>query len=396
PTPRAARPFPQHVSYAPSTLRPNHYSQNQQDEHVRGFYAAWKTHYLASAGTTADGHPRYRVRMGRNADAATVSEGQGYGLLLTALMAGDDPAAQTLFDGLWEFATDHPSASDARLKDWWVNADESGDGFGDSCAFDGDCDMAYALLLAQAQWGDRGRFDYGSEALRVMDGLLASAIGPDSRLPMLGDWVQPNGAPHNQWTPRSSDFMLGHFRAFELASGDSTWRQVRLACAAALAQMHADHAAPTGLLPDFMVPANGAGPPLQPAWPGFLEGSHDGHYYYNACRLPWRLGTDALVSGDSSALAQSQLISSWLASASGQDPYAIKSGYQLNGTPLANSNYTSGAFIAPFAVAAMAAPSLQLFLNDLYDATRFTDSGYYEDSIALLCLLVLSANWWSP
>ena len=61
---------------------------------------------------------------------------------------------------------------------------------GSASAFDGDADIAYALLLADAQWGSGGSIDYAREARTMIAGILESTIGPDSRLPMLGDWVR--------------------------------------------------------------------------------------------------------------------------------------------------------------------------------------------------------------
>jgi len=41
-------------------------------------------------------------------------------------------------------------------------------------------------------------------------------------------------------------------------------------------------------------------------------------------------------------------------------------------------------------------PAQQSWLNELYDAVRLSDESYYEDSISLLCLLVMTGNYWSP
>jgi hypothetical protein len=114
------------------------------------------------------------VKAGREATAYTVSEGQGYGMIIVALMAGHDSGARTLFDGLWEFSLDHRSEIDSRLMDWKVEADEQPDADGNDSAFDGDCSLALALLLAEKQWGNAGRFDYGAQAAWVMGGILAS------------------------------------------------------------------------------------------------------------------------------------------------------------------------------------------------------------------------------
>ena len=41
-------------------------------------------------------------------------------------------------------------------------------------------------------------------------------------------------------------------------------------------------------------------------------------------------------------------------------------------------------------------PTAQSWLNDLYDSVRDREEGYYEDSVTLLSLLVMSRNYWTP
>jgi endo-1,4-beta-D-glucanase Y len=146
PLARAAdlRPFPQHVAYASGTIRPSHQTQAQQDAAVRAYYDQWKADFLTTDGTGNPSH--WRVRFGKTApdSAITVSEGQGFGMVIVAIMAGYDAAAQTIFDGLWGFTRANPSIIDARLMGWKIPPDEPG---GSDSAFDGDCDMAYGLLL---------------------------------------------------------------------------------------------------------------------------------------------------------------------------------------------------------------------------------------------------------
>ena len=81
--------------------------------------------------------------------------------------------------------------------------------------------------MAHAQWGSSGAVNYLAEAKTVIAGIRESTIGPNSKLPMLGDWVEPGGinstATYSQWSTRSSDFMPGHFRAFGAATGDTAY-----------------------------------------------------------------------------------------------------------------------------------------------------------------------------
>jgi hypothetical protein len=75
---------------------------------------------------------------------------------------------------------------------------------------------------------------------------------------------------------------------------------------------------------------------------------------------------------------------------------SIRAGYALDGTPLPNSDYFSTFFIAPMGVAAMNDPAQQQWLNAIYDSVRNAHEDYYEDSVTLLCLMVMSGNYWAP
>ncbi len=381
------RPFPQQLSY-PGATHVGHRSRSRQNDDVRAAYDRWKKRYLVHAGTKGR-RPLYRVAFGKPGTAnhgRTVSEGQGYGMLIVPLMAGHDPKAQTIFDGLWRFARSHKSVIDQRLMAWkWPGANDS--------AFDGDCDIAYGLLLAHAQWGSGGTVDYRAAAATVLAGVLDSTIGPDSHLPLLGDWVDVAGEKYNQYTPRTSDVMPGHFRAFRRVSDASAWQKVLDATQTLVTRLHDDHAAGTGLLPDF---ADATGGAPKPAQPNFLGGEHDGAYSYNAVRDPWRLGVDALLHGDATSRAQTRRIAVWIEAETGGDPHQISAGYALDGTPLPGSNYFTTVFAAPFGVAAMTTDDQQQWLNAIYDAVRNRQEDYYEDTVTLLCLLVMTGNAWGP
>lgn len=387
-------PYPQNVSYVAGSLVPSQRPLDQLNGEVAAVYRRWKDSYLVQAGTEADGHPRYRVRMGTGSGDPTVSEGQGYGMLITALMAGEDDDAQTLFDGLWEFRADHPSDNDSRLMDWHVPSDEEPEPGEDGSAFDGDCDIAYALLLAEQQWGNDGRVNYRARAAQVLAGLLDSTVGPDSHLPLLGDWVHVDGATYNQWTTRSSDFMIGHFRTFYRLTSHPEWNAVVSTLQDMVDTVQLGWSPNAGLLPDFVVPVSSTDPTPRPAPPDFLEGPHDGEYYYNAGRDPWRLAVDALLSGDSVSRTQARRMASWVRVATGGDPGAVQAGYRLDGTPV--DGYFTTFFAAPFGVAMMLDPSGQGWLNAVYDRVRQEQEGYYEDTVTLLCLLAMTRNWWDP
>ncbi|HCS39559.1 MAG TPA: beta-glucanase [Anaerolineaceae bacterium] len=393
PTPSIfSHPFPNHTAYAPGSILPNHRTQTQLDDDVRAFYDYWKAAYLIQVGTDANGHPFYRIAFGKDAEAQanTVSEGQGFGMLILPVMAGYDPEAQEIFDGLWLFARTHPSEVDARLMDWNIVEAE-----GNDSAFDGDADIALGLLLADAQWGSQGEINYKAEANTLIAGILESTIGPESRLPMLGDWVDAHGEEHNQYTPRSSDFMLVNFRAYGKATGDPVWDEVVTNSLKVITNLQETYSPKTGLLPDFIVMSGEEHSPA-PAPAGFLEGENDGNFSYNAGRDPWRLGADALLNNDAASRAAAQKMSVWAESTSGGEPTAFHAGYDLEGNPLEGSDYFTTFFVAPMGVAAMTSPDQQVWLNLVYDVVYQTHEDYYEDTVTLLCLITMTGNAWMP
>jgi endoglucanase len=331
------------------------------------------------------GQLRVRADAGQN---DVVSEGQGYGLLLTVLMAWHDPQARARFDALYAYVQAHPSALSPALMAWAQDEDcRTPSGEADS-ATDGDLDIAYALLLAARQWGAGGPVKYRQEALRRIQAIRVHNLNPDTGLTNLGDWASSLRAPggRDARATRTSDWMPGHLRAFGRASGDPAWTHALAAHLRAVAQL----AHPvTGLLPDFAL----AGPDghLSPAPPHFLEGEHDGQYSWNACRDPWRLATDAVVSGDPGLRTVLARISGWARQASGGDPARLREGYRLDGTPLATG--FSLAYAAPLLPAAMLGGD-QRWLDRLWQTVTTTaPEGYYPDSIALLSALVAGGRW---
>ncbi len=326
-----------------------------------------------------------------------MSEGQGYGMLIVAYLAGSDPRAQEIFDGLWEFALDHPSSIDPRLMDFEVPFDEAPQPGNDDSAFDGDADMAFALLLADRQWGSRGgRFDYRAEARRVIAGLRESTVGPESRLPLLGDWVDPAGETFNQWTTRPSDFLPTHFRAFARATNDPTWTRVFERTRQTVTRIQSVFSPLSGLLSDFLVQSSAADTRPRPAPPDFLEGPNDGAYFYNAGRVPWRLGFEAVLTPEPTVRTQVRKISRWARTAAAGDPQNVRSGYRLDGTPLPDSDFFSSFFAAPLGVAAMVTAGQRPWLEATYEAVRTREENYYEDSVTLLAMLVMTGNAWQP
>jgi len=401
-------PFGSHASsYTSGTIAPTG-SRASLDAATAAFYDSWK------AALLVNGCGGYYVNFGGRAkEPILVSEGHGYGMLITVMMAGHDPDARAIFDGFYDVFRKFPSINNADLMAWAVLRNcvlsTSATDLADS-ATDGDLDIAFALLLADKQWGSCGRVNYLAEAQKVVAAIKAHDLNHTTNLALLGDWADttapyyaaryasftgPYGAGSHKdyyWGTRPSDFMMDHFKAYGAASGDADWTKVidaHYGLVAAIAPPA------TGLVPDFVDKTNTA---PAPAGANYLEDVTDGDYAYNACRVPWRVGTDYLVSGEARAKAVLDKINAWIVTKTGGDPTKILDGYKLDGTTIGGG--PSFAFEAPFAVAAMAGPSSQKWLDAIWThmvvQTPTASVGYYEDTLKLLAMIVLSANWWQP
>ena len=383
-------PFPAHTRFAPGVVQPNHISQQQQDGHIRSLYDVWKKNYLIPVKVSTSPSVLYRVSAGKTKRKKSYSEGQGYGMLLAVLMAGYDPHAQSIFDGLWLYSRKHQSRCNKRFMAYQVPVSRSRS----NSAFDGDCDMALSLVMADFQWGSTGHVNYSKEGRLLVESLLAKVVGKKSLLPMLGDWVKQNGKKFNQYTIRSSDIMPAHFKVFSHTSEDRKWLDVTRQVQSLVEAMQTKYSPQSGLLPDFIIGYSKT--KYKPAYPRYLESAYDGHYYYNAARVPWRIGLDALLYQDPLSNLQLKRIADWVVRKSKNNPSNIRAGYELNGRGLKNGDYLSKAFIAPFGVAAMIDSNNQEFVNKVFDLCVTLPQDYFEDTVGLLCLLLITGNFWLP
>jgi len=412
-----ARPFPQHIPYLMGTILPDHISQEVMDDSVRSFYQSWKEHYIRVGCGPDEAYVWFEGTKGTN---ICVSEGQGYGMMIVALMAGYDPNAQATYDALYHFYKSHPATTSAHLMAWMQTKDcQSLDG---GTATDGDMDIAYSLLLADAQWGKHSSIPYRQEALEMINAIRHQEVNPDTYIVMESNgWSKRS---KDYFDMRSSDFMPDHLRAFRRASGDTFWDTAVVNNYRVFRYLQDTYSPEAGLVPDFIrqihvttpqqsyFPSTaGDGPgdipettavekiSAVPAQPHYLESPYDGKYNFNACRVPWRIAADYLLSGDPQAAAFLAKLNPWIKSTTKGNPDNISAGYNLSGEDLPHRYFEALCFICPFAVAATASPDNQQWLNKLWDYIvhfQRKDFDYYDNSIKMINMIILSGNYWAP
>ncbi|KMQ49973.1 chitosanase/beta-glucanase [Chitinispirillum alkaliphilum] len=348
--------------------------------------------------------------------AMTVSEAHGYGMLAIVLGADLDTSyfhrGREDFDAFVRYFKAYPSPIDNRLMCWrqmgvGIQADGSGtltSVVNDpqcSNATDGDMDIAYALLLAHDLWGSDGEINYKKEALRVIDGIRESNIDPNSGIILLGDWAKNNRDILGR-TTRSSDFLLGHLRAFAEADHNNQrlWNKVLEETIKITKLMVSNWSNETGLVPDFIVRnRNGT---YEPAQGQVLEAAEDGDYNFNACRVPWRLAADYFASGDTVLFSELMKLNRWIENKTGGDVADIKPGYYVRsgetGTYIPGRDWSDLAFSAPFLASAAISSNQQDWLDSLwqYHSQPYSWGSYYGESIQLHSLFILAGAWRMP
>jgi endo-1,4-beta-D-glucanase Y len=380
------KPFPQHVKYFPGTIKPNHLTQNQLDNTVKSFYSQWKKRFIKH--TT--GKEEDFVWFENKDKKQCVSEGQGYGMIIVALMSGLDPSAKNIYDNLYRYVKAHPTGKSKNLMAWAQYS--NGKSTDNTSATDGDMDIAYSLLLAGKQWGSKGEINYLQEAKVRINAIMQYEINHKTWTILLSDGVESESKDY--FDTRSSDFMPSHFKAFNQVTNDNRWDKVVDSGYKLFAEMQDNYSREAGLIPDFIVNLNKK---PKPAPANFLESPYDGYYNYNACRDPWRLATDYLLSGDKRSKQLVAKINRWIRSTTSNDTYNLSAGYTLAGNDIKHRYFEALSFVAPFAVSAMVDKKNQTWLNKVWDylvAFKLKDYDYYDNSIKMMDLIIVSGNYW--
>lgn len=383
------KPFPQHVKYFAGTILPDHVTRQQLDDSTRKFYSLWKERYV---NDDAGKDQNYIWVEGSVGNKICVSEGQGYGMIIVALMAGYDSSAQKTFDNLFHYFKAHPSSKSFYLMAWAQNSKfKNIDG---SSATDGDIDIAYSLLLANKQWGSTGEINYLEEAKKMITAIYQQEINPISFSILLSNQIEADSKDY--FDTRTSDFMPAHFRSFSKNYSDQNWIKVIDKNYALFNFMQNKYSKGIGLVPDFIQHVNQH--PI-PAKANYLESKFDGLYNYNACRVPWRIATDYIIYGDSRSKKIIDRINAWIRETTSNIPDNISAGYSLSGEDIRGRNFEAMSFIGSFAVAAMVDARNQKWLNKLWDYIFSFDLDqydYYDNSIKMFELIILSGNYWVP
>jgi Glycosyl hydrolases family 8 len=394
-------PFPQNRQTS-SCVYPTNYDNND----VMAAYTKWKGDLITSTGaggfqrvqrTTSDplGSPSGATPLN-----STVSEGIGYGLIIAVYM-GD----QSLFDNLWKYEQAHLDSNG--LMNWSVDASGNttmvnGMTVGQGAATDADEDMAWALVMADKQWGGQGTLSktYASYALQQIQNVWNHEI-TDSKLAGPGD-----GWPGSAWDNINvSYFAPAYYRVFKQIDSTHDWDAVNQTVFDTILGPSDDFS--KALSSGNKNQTNG----LVPAWcnsNGGGSGAGPFYYQYDSCRTPFRIGIDWCLNGTMSTsnaaidpARAKKYVSLTSTFFSGVGAANIVDGYNMDGTVNSSAHMVSqgqsAAFMGPAAVGAMCSAQYQSFLDDAYKLVKgnnlYIGGQYYDESWTVMSLLMMTGNF---
>ncbi|MEO1261995.1 MAG: glycosyl hydrolase family 8 [Bacteroidota bacterium] len=371
--PGSTVPFGSNSSYPGSGITPTNlptggaYGASQD---AADAYLDWKSSYVESCG--GSNPERFRVKFDNTSE--TVSEGIAYGMLLAAYAAD-----QELFDGLWDYYK-HFSNNNG-VMNWKINGCNNAIGTGG--ATDAELDAAMALLVADHQWPNTtSPHDYQADVTALIDAIKTFEIQPVNQN---GPYQTNNG---DGWgfgnNCRNPSYQSpAYYKAFgAFNSSQSTfWNQC---INASYALLNTNAHVTTGLVSNWCD---------HTGIPNSCNGAND--YGWDACRNPWRMGTDVLWYSDANAAALCDKMANWM---SGVGVNNLRAPLPQNGS---GGAYVNPAFISTWAVGVMGAnSSYQSLLNEMYDKTVDTyiqpPGGYFGNTLRVIGLFTLTGNFWNP
>jgi len=308
---------------------------------------------------TSDGRV---VRWDQGGD--TVSEGQGYGLLLA--VAARQAAT---FASLWTWTKDNLIQPDGLPAYLWANGAVVGSG----SATDADLITAWALVLGAKVFGDPS---YLRAARSVANAILVNeTVIAGGRIELVaGPWARnaPYPVDPSYFSPQA-------MTALAVATHDDRWSQLGTNSQQLVADLQ-DSGASQSLPPDWALLQTTGTIAASPAPSGGVPPS----YGLDAQRLPVWYAADCTVSGRTLSANDWSIIGGL----AGSGAYGS---YSLTGTP--RVSYTNDLGLVAAAASADAARQLARGKTLLALAQHgFTESNYYGDSWVALGTVLLTSS----
>ncbi|MFL2019247.1 glycosyl hydrolase family 8 [Weissella hellenica] len=341
---------------------------NNNNNHVaRQTYDRWQKSYVVKQNK----NETFVNTSNNRHKPVALSEGQGYGLYITAKAGAKGWAKESDFKKLLNYYLHHREQIGQKttyLMQWrqstkkgeWVSQHNS--------ATDGDLYIADSLMQAQKVWPKHQAY-YKKLANKVTADILSYEYNDKMQVLTAGSWATKKSDYYN--LIRTSDVAPGFFEKFYQQTHDKRWLTIKNTMLDRMVDLSDQHK--TGLVPDFAWVSADSAKPVKSRTIATVD---DGHYAANASRVPMMLAD----SDDKRAQKVQQKLLDFFV-----DQEKITAGYALSGQPL--NDYQSNSFRAPLFYAVNKTNDLKynrlftsqqkifarpLVTNNYYDATLTT------------------------
>lgn len=347
----------------------------QNPRHIQlNSYQRWRSAYVIKQG-------KNRAFVNTSNDRqkpVALSEGQGYGLYITAKAGERGWADSKDFDQLLNYYLAHrdyvgPHHETPTYLMKWRQYQKNGHWVSDiNSATDGDLFIAMALHNAAKVWPKRAAYYRGIEQ-RLLSDILTYEYNPQTRTLTVGDWVTNDSKYYRLM--RTSDVAPTFFDSFYQLSHDQRWKMVKNGMLDRLVDLSCQHQ--TGLVPDFAWITSTSAKPVKP-WT--VASKNDGNYSYNACRVPMMLANSKDPRAKKTLNRMMKFFS---------QRYHVTAGYRLNGKQL--NRYQSSSFSAPIFYAASS--NRNQGYDNLFDSQKFifskplTKANYYDATLTTIAAM---------
>ncbi len=355
------KPFPANIVFSNGLMAT---SKNSQDAKTN--YDTWKSNFTE---TCTNG--RYRVKFN---SSQTVSEGIAYGMLLSAYSAD-----KALFDGLWLYYKDNVNSNG--VMNWKINGCSGV--AGQNGATDAEIDAAFALIVADYQWGSIGTINYKNDAKTLITAIKTHEIEANTFV------LKPGDAFGGSQITNPSYFSPAYYRAFGAFTNDTVfWNAVASKSYVIINNNLTVNNAVGGLVSDWCEASGNYSAEAN----GYVNAGKT--YSYDAARTPWRIAVDYLWYGTPDAKTYCKKSSDFVRINLGGSTN-IKSGYNQNGT--VTEQWHNAPFVGAFACAAMAGEN-QAHLDASYTDLKNLDEpgNYFNHTLKTLYSFLLTGNFYLP
>ncbi|MEZ0129334.1 glycosyl hydrolase family 8 [Flavobacterium sp. LBUM151] len=356
------QPFPANKVYGNGLMATSKNSQDAQNN-----YDTWKANFVADCS-----NGRKRIKF--DDPSKTVSEGIGYGMLLSVYMAD-----KTLFDGLWLYYKDNVNSNG--VMNWKINGCSGIDG--QNGATDAELDAAFALIVADYQWASTGSINYKTDAKTLIAAIKAYEVEASTFILKPGDHFGGSNITNPSY------FSPAYYRAFGAFTNDTAfWNSIAAKSYTIINNNLTVNNAAGGLVSDWCT-ASGAY-----SSDAGVYNNGGKTYTYDAARTPWRIAVDYLWYGNADAKTYSKKSSDFVRVNLGGSTN-IKDGYNQNGTLV--GQWHNATFVGAFACAAMGGEN-QTHLDASYtDLKNLNEpNSYFNHTLKTLYSLLLTGNFYLP